>query len=140
MVYRPRTGFDTRQTSPPTRIAVSYGQYITLPQANPTLTKQAVVLGALPGSWQWDHKHPVHMICHSQGGNTVRLLIELLSGRHGQWNPTYFASALGDRQDLVKSVVTLGTPYLGTTITNVIFDVSFHLRCTCRCRMEDQYC
>jgi len=74
------------------------------------------------------------MICHSQGGNTVRLLVELLSGRHKQWNITYFDSALGDRRNLVKSVVTLGTPYLGTTITNVIFDVSPHLR------MEDQHC
>ncbi|KAF2281279.1 uncharacterized protein EI97DRAFT_497915, partial [Westerdykella ornata] len=62
------------------------------------------------------------MICHSQGGNTVRLLIELLSGRHGGRNPAYFGLALGNRQNFVKSVVTLGTPYLGTTITDVIFN------------------
>lgn len=42
---------------------------------------QAVVLGTLPGNWQWDGHLPVHMICHSQGGNTVRLLIELVVGK-----------------------------------------------------------
>jgi triacylglycerol esterase/lipase EstA (alpha/beta hydrolase family) len=86
---------------------------------------QAVVLGILPGNWQWDGHHPVHMICHSQGGKTIRLLIDLLSGHHGHWNTAYFG--LGNRQNFIKSVVTLGTPYLCTTLTNVIFDVSLYL-------------
>lgn len=76
------------------------------------------------------------MICHSQGGNTVRLLIELLSGRHGNKNTTYFDLVLGNRQDFIKSVVTLGTPYLGTTITNVIFNVSSHLGCRSQRKTE----
>ncbi|KAK3986414.1 hypothetical protein QBC44DRAFT_352444 [Cladorrhinum sp. PSN332] len=119
----PGTGFDTRATSPATRIPVDYGQYIMLPTRPPHFTKQAVLLGLLPANWQWGLAHPVHMICHSQGGNTVRLLTELLSGNHWLRNPRYFYfSAPGNRQNFVKSVATLGTPYRGTTITNVIFD------------------
>ncbi|KAH7110023.1 hypothetical protein B0J13DRAFT_489877 [Dactylonectria estremocensis] len=119
----PVTGFDTPATSPPTPVGVDYGQYIPLPTPPPQhSTKQAVLLGMLPGAWRWNSLNPVHMICHSQGGNTVRLLIELLSGNHGPRHPGYFGGHLGNRQNFVKSVVTLGTPYLGTTITSVIFD------------------
>ena len=137
IIYSPLTGFDTRLTVPPTQIAVDYGQYVTLPAGTPRSTKQAVVLGAglLPGTWQWSSDNPVHMICHSQGGNTVRLLIELLSGRHGIRNKTYFN--LANRQDFVKSVITLGTPYLGTTITDVIFTVSPYFGCTSPHKTED---
>ncbi|KLU90767.1 hypothetical protein MAPG_10618 [Magnaporthiopsis poae ATCC 64411] len=119
--FSPVAGFDIRG-SPPTNIAVDYGTYIPTLTPNTHFTKQAVVLGKLPPTWQWGEACPVHMICHSQGGNTVRLLLELLSGRHGLLNSAYFSRGLGDRQDWVRSVVTLGTPYLGTTITGVIFD------------------
>ncbi|OJJ94837.1 hypothetical protein ASPACDRAFT_64772 [Aspergillus aculeatus ATCC 16872] len=116
----PRTGFDTRGGFPATNIQVDYGKYINLPPGISRSTKQAVVLGEIDPDWQWNDSNPVHMICHSQGGNTVRLLIELLSGRHARRHPSYFAS--GNQQELIKSVVTLGTPYLGTTITSVVFD------------------
>ncbi|KAL4732938.1 hypothetical protein BDV11DRAFT_214669 [Aspergillus similis] len=120
----PGTGFDERNQFPATNIPVDYGQYISIlpPQTpqTPWSTKQAAVLGTLDPCWRWNDEHPVHMICHSQGGNTVRLLIELLSGRHGQKHPSYFN--YGNQQNMIKSVVTLGTPYQGTTITSVIFD------------------
>lgn len=122
------TGFEKRGAPPdPTfpSIEVDYGSYIRFPTGTPRLTKQALVLGSLEHDWQWDTDHPVHMICHSQGGNTVRLLIELLSGRHASLHPAYFSKS---RQSLIKSVVTLGTPYLGTTITSVVFDVSTLVR------------
>lgn len=90
---------------------------------------QAVVLGTIPEDWKWDSDNPVHIICHSHGGNTVRLLIELLLGDHGHLNTAYFD--LGNRKNFIKSVVTLGTSYLGTAITNVIFDVSHSNTCTC---------
>ncbi|KAL2022642.1 hypothetical protein VTK56DRAFT_4986 [Thermocarpiscus australiensis] len=118
----PGTGFDLPGPTVATRIPVDYGQYINLPTPPPHSTKQAVVLGTLPSDWSWSVNRPVHMICHSQGGNTVRLLIELLSGRHGPRNPTYFSGVLGNRQRSIRSVATLGTPYLGTTITDVIFN------------------
>ncbi|KAL2829068.1 hypothetical protein BJY01DRAFT_261389 [Aspergillus pseudoustus] len=114
-------GFDTRSTPTPSSIAVDYGRYIDLPPDTARTTKRAVVLGQLEPEWTWTEAHPVHMICHSQGGNTVRLLIELLSGRHAAQHPRYFPSG-SNQQALVKSVVTLGTPYRGTTITSVIFD------------------
>jgi triacylglycerol esterase/lipase EstA (alpha/beta hydrolase family) len=124
MFHSPGTGFDLPGALA-TSILVDYGQYINLPTLPPHSTKQAVVLGApvLPPAWQWGGAAPVHMICHSQGGNTVRLLIEFLSGNHGPQNPAYFG-APGNRQNFVRSVVTLGTPYLGTSITGVIFNVS----------------
>ena len=46
------------------------------------------------------------------------MLIELLSGRHGDLHPVYFFGM--DNQDWVKSVVTLGTPHKGSTITDVV--------------------
>jgi triacylglycerol esterase/lipase EstA (alpha/beta hydrolase family) len=125
IICSPGTGFDTRETSPPNRIVVDYGHYIALPAGTQRLTKQAVVLGTFQEDWKWDSQHPVHMICHSQGGNTVRLLIELLLGGHGARHPTYFN--VEGRQKFVKSMVTLGTPFRGTTITDVIFNVSPYL-------------
>jgi triacylglycerol esterase/lipase EstA (alpha/beta hydrolase family) len=125
MFHSPGTGFDLPAApAPPIRIPIDYGQYINLPTLPPHSTKQAVVLGALPPNWTWSADNPVHMICHSQGGNTVRLLITLLSGMHGRWNPAYFKAGFGNRQKFIRAVVTLGTPYLGTTITDVIFNVS----------------
>ncbi|EGU87820.1 hypothetical protein FOXB_01661 [Fusarium oxysporum f. sp. conglutinans Fo5176] len=81
-------------------------------------TKQAVLFGALPPGWTWSAANPVHFICHSQGGNTIRMLIELMSGAHNMLHPTYFPA--GDRRNWIKSVTTLGTPHKGTTITDVI--------------------
>lgn len=59
---------------------------------------------------RWEHCPPAHRTCcrETTGIRTA-----------------YFG--LGNRQNFIKSVVTLGTPYLGTTITNVVFDVSLYL-------------
>ncbi len=121
------TGFDTTRTPRPTTITVDYGQYIAgLATGAAHETKQAVVLGTLDEDWKWGPDSPVHMVCHSQGGNTVRLLLELLSGDHGQRHPAYFSADMSDRRSHIKSMTSLGTPFLGTTITSVILDVSSH--------------
>ncbi|KAK8133406.1 hypothetical protein PG984_005418 [Apiospora sp. TS-2023a] len=70
----------------------------------------------LPDSWQWSDDNKVNFICHSQGGTTVRHLIQLLAGTtpgQNQFNPS-------SRQSWIKSVVTLGTPHKGTTVTDVL--------------------
>ena len=84
-------------------------------------TWQAVVYNppdpanSLPPNWTWSAANKVHFICHSQGGTTIRYLIELLRGL----NPG-FAIIAGNRQNWAKSVVTLGTPHKGTTVTDVV--------------------
>jgi len=80
--------------------------------------KRAVLYGALPVGWTWNAPNDIHFMCHSQGGNTIRLLIELMSGRHQALHPIYFPNA--NRQNLVRSVITIGTPHKGTTVTDVV--------------------
>jgi triacylglycerol esterase/lipase EstA (alpha/beta hydrolase family) len=99
---------------------VNYGVEYSDPvrfEQNPT-TKAAVLYGSLPPGWKWSSKNPANFICHSQGGNTIRLLIEMLKGTHSDLHPAYFLS--DNRQNWVKSMVTLGTPHKGTTITDVV--------------------
>ncbi len=70
----------------------------------------------LPENWTWSAANKVHFICHSQGGTTVRYLIQILLGR----DPDFAKINRGNRQNWVKSVVTLGTPHKGTTVTEVV--------------------
>jgi triacylglycerol esterase/lipase EstA (alpha/beta hydrolase family) len=81
-------------------------------------TNKAALFGILHTGWKWGNKNPAHFICHSQGGNTMRMIIELMNGNHSNLHPTYFTG--GNRQNWIKSVVTLGTPHKGTTITDVV--------------------
>ena len=113
--------FDAPNTFPPTSIPIDYGAvYPTrYGYARHSNCSKAVLYGSLPTGWRWYTGTPVHCICHSQGGNTVRLLIELLRGASANLHPAYFA-ATGNRQNMIKSVVTLGTPHKGTTITDVV--------------------
>lgn len=115
--------FDSPSTLSPTTIPIDYGDFYPecYGYARYSNCSRAVLYGKLPAGWKWDTKSPVHCICHSQGGNTIRLLIELLNGpgKFPNEHPTYFA-ATDNRQDMIKSVVTLGTPHKGTTITDVV--------------------
>ncbi|KNA98187.1 hypothetical protein FOXG_02596 [Fusarium oxysporum f. sp. lycopersici 4287] len=83
-------------------------------------TPRSVVYGPLPAGWQWSATNRVNFICHSQGGTTIRYLIELLSGAKGPNFPQFLGV---DRRSWVKSVVTLGTPHKGTTVTDVVNDI-----------------
>ncbi len=78
-----------------------------------------------PGLYpEWDDNHPVHIIGHSMGGQTARMLQFLLvndfyldSGYSvpeesyllGQSNPGW-----------IKSITTISTPHNGSTLTNLI--------------------
>ncbi|PVH68758.1 alpha/beta-hydrolase [Cadophora sp. DSE1049] len=107
--------------APPTQIPVDYGNghpspyLIQNPQS--AQTWQAVLFGNLPNNWQWSAANQVNFICHSQGGTTLRYLIELMSGRHVATHPSFSAIS---RQNWIKSVVTLGSPHKGTTVTDVV--------------------
>ena len=112
--------FDPPDIFPATTIPIDFGTVYPVRYGYSRISNcsKAVLFGKSPG-WKWSNQSPVHCICHSQGGNTIRLLIELLNGNYPDLHPSYFA-ARGNRQNMIKSVVTLGTPHKGTTITNVV--------------------
>ncbi|CAH0054013.1 unnamed protein product [Clonostachys solani] len=102
---------------------------INHPTPNPALlvnaeTPRAVLYQAsvnhVPFNWQWSDVNKVNFICHSQGGTTVRCLIELLSGMS---DPNLTAFLGVNRQPWVNSVATIGTPHKGTTVTDVVNDL-----------------
>jgi triacylglycerol esterase/lipase EstA (alpha/beta hydrolase family) len=68
--------------------------------------------------WKWGDLRKVHFLCHSQGGNTVRYLISLMKRGAPAEHTHYFRDR--DRDRWVISVTTLGTPYKGTTIIDVL--------------------
>lgn len=73
---------------------------------------------------QWDETHPVHLIGHSQGGQTVRTLVALLENGFAseKAKPNHAALFDGQRYKWVKSVTTIATPNDGTSLTGVIKD------------------
>ncbi|PNP73405.1 hypothetical protein FNYG_13303 [Fusarium nygamai] len=111
--------------TPGTFINLNFGNGLPAPAVAAARTRRAVIYNppapanALPAGWQWSAANRVNFICHSQGGTTVRYLIELLSGTHP--NPPHFFGV--NRQSWIKSVVTLGTPHKGTTVTGVVNDL-----------------
>jgi triacylglycerol lipase len=72
---------------------------------------------------QWDAQHPIHLIGHSQGGTTIRALVQLLE--HGSPEGDEGGGDLyrGGRIGWVKSVVTLSAPHNGTTLSDAVLDV-----------------
>jgi triacylglycerol lipase len=71
----------------------------------------------------WDAAHPIHLISHSQGGQTVRILAQLLAnnGRSPEGDVNLFAP-YETNASWVKSVTTIATPNDGTTLSDVIVD------------------
>lgn len=60
---------------------------------------------------QWDGSHPVHLIGHSMGGQTARVLLQLLA-------QDFFG--MGTDETWIKSITTLSSPHNGTTLaTNI---------------------
>ncbi|KAJ8116685.1 hypothetical protein OPT61_g1935 [Boeremia exigua] len=107
-------------------VDIDYGKYFDANRARgpvDTFTegrRRAILISSSPENrnWKWDRDHKVHFVCHSQGGNTVRYLISLMSRGAGTLHPAYFGEE--GRDDWTVSVTTLGTPHRGTTIINVL--------------------
>lgn len=71
----------------------------------------------------WDEAHPVHIVAHSQGGQTARVLAQLLAngGQSPEGDTGLFAgNAVNARW--IKSVTTISTPNDGTTLADAITD------------------
>ena len=71
---------------------------------------------------QWDAAHPIHLVSHSQGGQTVRTLIQLLENGSPNGNEGGGALYTGGKIGWVKSATTIATPHNGTTLRDVIVD------------------
>jgi len=69
---------------------------------------------------QWDENNPIHLIGHSQGGVTARMLEFLLSNNY----PDETSFLLKNNSDgWIKSVTTISTPHDGTTLAPIIMDI-----------------
>ena len=71
---------------------------------------------------QWSEKNPVHIIGHSMGGQTARMLNYLLTQEFNQNNGNKEQSDLLGRSvsGWIKSITTISTPHDGTTLAHII--------------------
>lgn len=78
----------------------------------------------------WDEDHKIHLIAHSQGGQTARVLIHLLEyGDQEEQEATggKTADIFKGGHLWVRSVTTLSTPHNGTTLTKGAYTVTFDM-------------
>lgn len=71
---------------------------------------------------QWDQNHKIHFIGHSQGGQTIRLLLQLLkegSPEEISLNYDDVSDLFRGNKDWITSITTVSTPNNGTTLTNI---------------------
>ncbi len=86
-----------------------------------------------PGFYpQWDADHPVHLVGHSQGGQTIRLLAQLMEQGHPgadkvSYNADNETSLLfqGGNHNWITSITTISTPHDGTTLASGIDLIPF---------------
>ncbi|PWF48771.1 hypothetical protein C7C56_009860 [Massilia glaciei] len=70
----------------------------------------------------WDAAHPLHLVAHSQGGQTIRVLIQLLENGSPNGDEGGGALFTGGKTGWIKSATTISTPHNGTTLRDVIVD------------------
>ena len=68
---------------------------------------------------EWDSNHPIHIIGHSQGGLTARMLEHLLEVEIENEKSDLLANK---HMGYIKSITTLSTPHNGTTLSFLIND------------------
>ena len=69
---------------------------------------------------QWSKKNPIHIIGHSQGGQTARMLETLL--KTNQDNES--SILLSKKHDgWIKSITTIATPHNGTTLVPIMLNI-----------------
>ena len=76
-----------------------------------------------PGLYpEWSTNKPIHIISHSMGGQTARMLDYLLSTSVSDTSGTVERSTLlGKTQNgLIKSITTISTPHNGTTLSTFV--------------------
>ena len=68
---------------------------------------------------EWNEDNPVHIIGHSQGGQTARMLEYLLSNSFDNEDSQLLDTS---KKGWIKSVTTISTPHSGTTLSDTIID------------------
>ena len=66
---------------------------------------------------KWDREHPIHIIGHSQGGQTARMLEYLLKNN---FNDEDSELLLKNYNGWIQSITTISTPHNGTTLAPII--------------------
>ena len=69
---------------------------------------------------QWDENHPVHIIGHSQGGQTAKMLDYLLKTAFNNEESVLLHDA---HRGWIKSITTISTPHNGTTLVPIMLDI-----------------
>ncbi len=76
---------------------------------------------------EWDAAHPVHILGHSMGGQTMRVLIDLLNDGSAEEQAETPAGELSPLfaggHDWVMSATSLATPHDGTTLTDHVLSL-----------------
>lgn len=98
---------------------VDYGQFHSAEYGLIRKPKGKVFPGLYP---QWDGDHPIHLLGHSMGGQTVRMLQYLLrttvTDSRGQSEES---ELLGQaREGWVKSITTISSPHNGSTLSDIL--------------------
>ena len=69
---------------------------------------------------EWDDQHPIHIISHSQGGQTARMLELLLK----QSIPNEESPLLSNQYNRwIKSITTIATPHNGSTLVPIMTNI-----------------
>lgn len=73
---------------------------------------------------QWDSEHPVHLIGHSMGGQTARVLLYQLEGvfyMNGEETDPEESELLGRKNSgWISSITSIASPHNGTTLTEIV--------------------
>ena len=73
---------------------------------------------------EWDENHPVHLVGHSMGGQTARMLQYLLTqeiSENEKTNDLEKSEFLGQSHlNWIRSITSISTPHNGTTLANVV--------------------
>ncbi|NOZ75195.1 MAG: lipase [FCB group bacterium] len=78
-----------------------------------------------PGLYpEWDADHPIHLIGHSMGGQTIRMLDYLLThiiyADEADSIPEESALLGRENRGWISSITTLATPHDGTTLSDIV--------------------
>lgn len=71
---------------------------------------------------QWDAQHPIHLLGHSQGGQTIRCLIQLLEQGSPHGDEGGGELYRGGKTGWVASATTIASPHDGTSLRDAIGD------------------
>ena len=69
---------------------------------------------------QWDQNNPIHIIAHSQGGQTARMLEYLLNESFKEENSKLLTNKLNG---WIQSITTIATPHNGSTLVPIMLDL-----------------